>query len=119
MLHDPNSMSTTADKLYQVVGPDGSISFTNVPSDSRYQERVIDSSRLSTVDSAAALASTPKAGISPRSSPSTTKNNYHWLWETILRRMVEQTNGEACYRADPVERRVMMQIVIDEGGEGQ
>ena len=116
MHRDTTLMSTTAGKLYQVIGPDGSVSFTNVPSDSRFQEKLIDSSRLSTVASAPALASTPKAGISPRPSPATIKDNNHWLWEALLRRMVEETNGEVCYRADSVEGRVMMQIVIDEGG---
>ena len=117
MHRDTKSMSASADKLYQVVGPDGSVSFTNVPSDSRFQEKVIDSSRLSTVASAAALTSTPKTGISPRPSPATIKNNNHWLWEALLRRMVEETNGEVCFRAEPVEGRVMMQLVIDDVGK--
>jgi periplasmic protein TonB len=116
MLREASSISTTADKLYQIVGPDGSISFTNVPSDSHFYERKIDSSRLSTVDSTAALASTEKAGISPRPSPSVPTNDYHWLWETLLRRMVEETNGEVCYRTDPVEGRVVMKMAIDHGG---
>lgn len=40
------SVSTTAAEIYQFIGRDGSISLTNVPSDSRYQKVEIESSRF-------------------------------------------------------------------------
>jgi TonB family protein len=55
-------------------------------------------------------------GVSPRASPSVAKDDYQWLWTAILRRMVEETNGEVCYQVDAVEGRVRMKIVIDEVG---
>lgn len=41
-------VSTTAAEIYQFVGRDGSISLTNVPSDSRYRKIEIESSRFHT-----------------------------------------------------------------------
>ena len=114
-LHEANSLSTTAEKVYQVVGHDGSISFTNVPPDSRYHEKRLDQSRLSTVESSTAPNANMR-GVSPRASPSVIKDDYQWLWAAVLRRMVEETNGEVCYRVDPVEGKVIMKIVIDEVG---
>ena len=40
------SVPTTTAEIYQLVGHDGSISLTNVPSDSRYRKVEIESSRL-------------------------------------------------------------------------
>jgi soluble lytic murein transglycosylase-like protein len=40
------SVSTTAAEIYQFIGRDGSISLTNVPSDSRYHKVEIESSRF-------------------------------------------------------------------------
>ncbi|MDN5940939.1 MAG: lytic transglycosylase domain-containing protein [Nitrospira sp.] len=40
------SIPTTAAEIYQYIGPNGSISLTNVPSDSRYQKIEIESSRF-------------------------------------------------------------------------
>lgn len=110
-----HSLSSTADKLYQVVGRDGSMAFTNVPSDSRYQEKTITSRRLSTVNSTPARK-TNVAGISPLLAPAVAKNDYAWLWDTILRQMVKETNGEICYRVDAAEGRTVMRLRIDEGG---
>lgn len=110
-----HSSSSTADKLYQVVSRDGSMAFTNVPSDSGYQEKAIDSRRLSTVDSTTALE-TKVTGISPRLATAMAKIDYAWLWETLLRRMVEETNSGACYRVDATEGKVFVKMMIDEVG---
>jgi soluble lytic murein transglycosylase len=40
------SVSTTAAEIYQFIGPNGSISLTNVPSDSRYRKIEIESARF-------------------------------------------------------------------------
>ena len=40
------SVPTTAAEIYQFIGPNGSISLTNVPSDSRYRKIEIESSRF-------------------------------------------------------------------------
>jgi hypothetical protein len=42
------SVSTTAAEIYQLIEPNGSISLTNVPSDSRYRKIEIESSRFRT-----------------------------------------------------------------------
>jgi soluble lytic murein transglycosylase-like protein len=42
------SVSTTAAEIYQLIEPNGSISLTNVPSDSRYRKIEIESSRFHT-----------------------------------------------------------------------
>jgi soluble lytic murein transglycosylase len=42
------SVPTTTAEIYQYIGQDGSISLTNVPSDSRYQKIEIESSRFHT-----------------------------------------------------------------------
>ena len=40
------SVPTTATEIYQFIGPNGSISLTNVPSDSRYRKIEVESSRF-------------------------------------------------------------------------
>lgn len=42
------SVPTTAAEIYQLIGPNGSISLTNVPSDPRYRKVEIESSRFHT-----------------------------------------------------------------------
>jgi len=97
-----------------VVGPKGSVSFTNVPSDSRYQEKHLAAGLLSTVDSTSAFK-TNTNGLSPRPKTFAAKNDTSWIWHTILRRMVEESNA-VCYRVVAAEGRVVLRVLIDETG---
>ena len=110
----PDPLTATADRLYQVVGPDGSISFTNVPSDSRSREKHFSAGILSTVDSTSAFK-TNTNGLSPRPPSLPAKSDTAWVWQTILRRLVIESNT-ACYRVSSVEGRVVLRLLIDASG---
>ena len=110
----PDAIMSTADKLFEVVGPDGSISFTNVPSDSRSREKHFSQGLLSTVDSTSAFKTNTK-GLSPRPPSLPAKSDTAWVWQTILRRLVIESNT-ACYPVSSVEGKVVLRLLIDEHG---
>lgn len=106
----PTSHSSgTISELYQAVGPDGSISFTNVPSDSRSHKMVTDESRISTIH-------TPFAQM-PATSTRSGEDTYSWLWGAINRRLAQHFDQEVCYRWSLEELgTVVLQFVIHNDG---
>jgi TonB family protein len=104
----------TGERLYQVVGPDGSVSFTNVPSDSRSREKHFAPGLLSTVDSSSAFKSDTN-GLSARPPTVGAKSDTAWVWQTILRRLVVESNS-VCYPVISVAGRVVLKVLIDANG---
>lgn len=108
------AQSRTTGDMYQVVEQDGSVSFTNVPSDSHYRKVTIDSTRLSTLkkqpEASVAGSRASASQMAREGTPDT--DSMSWLWTTLHNRLNNKVREGVCIPQLKVENILLIRFVM-------